>query len=48
MDKEVSPIPVRLFGTHFHWQFVTRRYHWHSSALNQNLSCFLEHNDTFS
>jgi len=34
MDKEVSPIPDRIFGTRFRWQFVICRYHWLSFARN--------------
>jgi len=34
MDKEVSLSLGRLYGIHFHWQFVIRRYHWLSFARN--------------
>jgi len=48
MHKEAASTPRRLCGTHFHRQFITRHYHWLSSACNYNLSCSLQHNDTVS
>jgi len=44
MDKEVLPIPVQFFSTHFHWQFMTHHYHWLSFVRNS--FCSPEHNDT--
>jgi len=47
MDKEVLSITDRIFGTHFHWQFVIRRHHWLSFAGILKAVMFSEHCDTF-